>query len=677
MYGSLAATAVVLVCTILLTGYIDRYGAAWFSQAAHWSPKSHDEAIGAAAMKMKAAAGSPVSRQDFDTLSERASAPSPVGSPGTATALADFDEYSDVTGSSSASKTRFGGTWIVPAPTAAKQTEDPWEAGRAGSHDRLSAVGYGGDDAGPGAMNFLLQENGDGIPDDARLIPAPNSGSLKNREYTKNLPAHFGYPPHGVQAPWIEPSSIAESYEPIVENAFVQVLQGPLSTFGLDVDTASYANTRRFLNSGQLPPRDAVRVEEFVNAFRYEYAGPTDGHPIAVHADIAGCPWNSEHRLARVAVKAKEVPFDAQPPVRLTFLIDVSGSMQDANKLPLLRESMKALVRKLRPTDQVAICTYRDTAQCVLLPTPCAADLTILSMINLLHADGSTNGAGGIEVAYATAREQFVEGGLNRVILATDGDFNVGETENTELTRRIEEHAKSGVFLTVLGFGVDNLKDDRLEGLADKGNGNYHYIDSFAEANKVLVERMAGTIAVAAKDAKIQVEFNPAKVSAYRLLGYENRALAAQDFNDDRKDAGDLGAGHTVTALYELVPVGVPVGGPGVDALKYQPAPAPQASGSPETLTVKVRYKAPNAGQSTRIDVPVTDAGVQFEGASTDFRFATAVAAFAMLLRDSHYVGSASLDTVHAIADATANAIPERTEFISLVVAAKSLRAGQ
>lgn len=274
----------------------------------------------------------------------------------------------------------------------------------------------------------------------------------------------------------------------------------------------------------------------------------------------------------------------------------------------------------------------------------------------------------------AAAKEQFNQDGLNRVILATDGDFNVGETEDAALVQRIQEHAKSGVFLTVLGFGVDNLKDDRLEGLANKGNGNYYYIDSFAEANKVLVDRMAGTIAVAAKDAKIQVEFNPAKVGAYRLLGYENRALAAQDFNDDRKDAGDLGAGHTVTALYELVPVGVSIGAPGVDNLKYQPAPP--SNDNPETMTVKLRYKESNASESKRIDLPLIDKGTRFEDEPADFRFAVATAAFAMLLRNSQYAGNATLETVQQVAEQSANGAPDRTEFVSLVVAAKTLRGG-
>jgi len=463
------------------------------------------------------------------------------------------------------------------------------------------------------------------------------------------------------------------NYEPIIENAFLQVAREPLSTFGLDVDTASYANVRRFLTSAQIPPPDAVRIEEFVNAFAYEYAAPSDGHSVAVSAEIAGCPWKAQHRLARIAVKAKDIPFEAQPPLRLTFLIDVSGSMENAKKLPLLKESMLALAKKLRATDQLAIVTYSDSARTVLRPTPANHIEIIHDVIDGLSANGSTNGAGGIELAYNAAKEQFLENGLNRVILASDGDFNVGETDNAALEQRIQDYAKSGVFLTVLGFGVDNLQDDRLEMLANKGNGNYFYIDSFAEANRVLVERMAGTIAVAAKDAKIQVEFNPAKVGAYRLLGYENRALTAPDFNNDAKDAGDIGAGQTVTALYEIVPVGVSLAGPGIDALKYQTPPPAPVNDNPEMMTVKLRYKEPTATESKRIELPVVDGGATVDSMSGDFRMAASAAAFAMLLRNSQYKGTADFDLVQKLAESAKGNAADRAEFVSLVVAAKTL----
>ncbi|HRI88911.1 MAG TPA: VWA domain-containing protein, partial [Candidatus Hydrogenedentes bacterium] len=463
------------------------------------------------------------------------------------------------------------------------------------------------------------------------------------------------------------------NYAQMTENAFLQVAREPLSTFGLDVDTASYANVRRFLTSAQIPPPDAVRIEEFVNAFAYEYAAPSDGHSVAVSAEIAGCPWKAQHRLARIAVKAKDIPFEAQPPLRLTFLIDVSGSMENAKKLPLLKESMLALAKKLRATDQLAIVTYSDSARTVLRPTPANHIEIIHDVIDGLSANGSTNGAGGIELAYNAAKEQFLENGLNRVVLASDGDFNVGETDNAALEQRIQDYAKSGVFLTVLGFGVDNLQDDRLEMLANKGNGNYFYIDSFAEANRVLVERMAGTIAVAAKDAKIQVEFNPAKVGAYRLLGYENRALTAPDFNNDAKDAGDIGAGQTVTALYEILPVGVSLAGPGIDALKYQTPPPAPVNDNPEMMTVKLRYKEPTATESKRIELPVVDGGATVDSLSGDFRMAASAAAFAMLLRNSQYKGTADFDLVQRLAESAKGNAADRAEFVSLVVAAKTL----
>jgi Ca-activated chloride channel family protein len=619
-------------------------------------------------------------------------APAPLQ--GEPSALGNLDEFSVAPGGSSASAQR--GPFTQPTSSEGLQNVQvgrsivilgdnfstlapdakPAPSGGGGGFGGGNAGGGGFGGGGLGGASPATEQKIDVWSETFQSLGYVGEGT--NVNYTripglKQVTLVYEESPNNSTMRWNHYGYSAESYASVVENSFVQVTQQPLSTFGLDVDTASYSNVRRFLNDGQLPPPDAVRVEEFVNAFRYEYTAPSDGRPVAVHGEIAGCPWNAEHRLARIAVKAKDIPFEAQPPLRLTFLIDVSGSMQDNNKLPLLRESMKALTRKLRPTDQIAIVKYNNIAERVLAPTPCSNADEICRTIDCLCADGSTNGAGGIELAYAAAKEQFFEGGLNRVILATDGDFNVGETENAALVQRIQDHAKSGVFLTVLGFGVDNLKDDRLEGLADKGNGNYYYIDSFAEANRVLVDRMAGTIAVAAKDVKIQVEFNPAKIGAYRLLGYENRALAAQDFNDDKKDAGDLGAGHTVTALYELVPVGVPIGAPSVDALKYQAAPAPTTNDNPECMTVKLRYKQPNANESDRIELPVTDAGVQFDSAPTDFRFASATAAFAMLLRNSQFAGSASFEMVQQIAEAAAGGASERTEFVSLVVGAKTL----
>ncbi len=689
-YGSIAAAAALLLTAILLAEYIERSALEWNAVAKIWSPEFGRRLAAGLEEPLRPA---PASVPEAGQVAPASNTNMQQGE------LADLQANSNMSISN-----RDGLTAETEALEAKAGTWDAYfensklHGGPANFADGNELMfklrtdsNTGGAADVPAGRPALQAENVDRLTSETRES-LRNMGYVKEgiqvergRSWAWRDVDGDGIGDHHVRLSVVEPGFRDligpnfdlnnESYAPISENAFTQVSQEPLSTFGLDVDTASYANSRRFLNSGQLPPPNAVRIEEFVNAFKYEYAAPSDDRPIALRGEIASCPWNPEHRLARIAVKAKDIPFESQPPLRLTFLIDVSGSMEDNNKLPLLRESMKTLVARLRPTDQVAIVTYRDTAQRELSPTPASNSQNICAAIDALRAEGSTNGAGGIELAYAAAKEQYLGGGLNRVILATDGDFNVGETENNALIQRITEHAKSGVFLTVLGFGIDNLQDDRLEGLADKGNGNYFYIDSFAEANKVLVERMAGTIAVAAKDVKIQVEFNPAKIGAYRLLGYENRALAAQDFNDDRKDAGDLGAGHTVTALYELVPVGVSVGAPGVDDLKYQRVPSapPTTNDNPEAMTVKLRYKKPDASESERIELPLSDMDLQFDNAPSDFRFATATAAFAMLLRNSQHAGSATLDMVQQIAEKSGSNSAERGEFLSLVVAAKTL----
>ncbi len=349
-----------------------------------------------------------------------------------------------------------------------------------------------------------------------------------------------------------------EAYAPIVENNFESVWQQPLSTFSIDVDTASYANVRRFLNQTSMPPAEAVRIEEMLNYFHYDYAPPQDNVPFAAHTAVADCPWAPAHRLVRVALKGREIAVDKRPASNLVFLLDVSGSMQDPNKLPLVKEGLRLLVGKLDENDRVAIVVYAG-ASGLALPSALGSDKQkIMQAIDALVAGGSTNGASGIQLAYDTAVANFVRGGANRVILATDGDFNVGITDPDQLVALIKEKAASGIFLSVLGFGMGNLKDATLEQLADKGNGNYAYIDSLAEARKVLVEQLSGTLVTIAKDVKIQIEFNPARVQSYRLIGYENRILAKEDFNDDKKDAGEIGAGHTVTALYEVVPTGAP-----------------------------------------------------------------------------------------------------------------------
>ncbi len=481
----------------------------------------------------------------------------------------------------------------------------------------------------------------------------------------------------------------SESYQPIVEQGFQSPWTAPLSTFGVDVDTASYSNVRRFLNNGQLPPADAVRLEELVNYFRYADPPPAadapEGCPFSVTVQTAPAPWAPQHRLVRVGLKGREVPAAERPQSNLVFLLDVSGSMSDGDKLPLLKECLKLMTRQLDERDRVAIAVYAGAAGLVLEPTTCdvAGREKVLEALERLQAGGSTAGAAGIQLAYQTATKHFRAGGTNRVLLATDGDFNVGITDRDQLQRLIEDSARSGVFLTVLGFGEGNLKDGTAELLADKGNGVYAYVDSLDEGRRVLVQQMGGTLVTIAKDVKLQVEFNPAQVGAYRLLGYENRALAAQDFNDDRKDAGDIGAGHGVTALYEIVPAGVG-GVPGVDALKYQDAPAPAVAkpelvDSDELLNVKLRWKAPDAQESRKIEVPVRDAGGSLAQAPADLRFAAAVAGYAMKLRGSDHGRDLPWDVIVALADGARGSDPDgwRAEFVRLARIARDLQGGE
>ena len=470
---------------------------------------------------------------------------------------------------------------------------------------------------------------------------------------------------------------MTEAYDRIVENPFLEAGSNPLSTFSIDVDTAAYSNMRRFLNQNTLPMKGAVRIEELVNYFSYDYAPPDGEDPFSAHVEVAGCPWKPKHRLARIGLKGWELDASQRPATNLVFLIDVSGSMRPDNKLPLLRKSMKMLVRQMNENDQVAIAVYAGASGLVLPTTNGDDKQAILGALEQLEAGGSTNGGSGIRLAYNTAVGSFIKGGVNRVILATDGDFNVGVTDQSELVRLIEDKAKTGVFLTVLGFGMGNLKDSNLEKLADKGNGNYAYIDTAKEARKVLVEEMSGTLVTIAKDVKIQVEFNPAKVNAYRLIGYENRILAAEDFNDDTKDAGEIGAGHTVTALYEIVPAGVNIDLPDVDPLKYQQPTAPSDVASTEELfTLKLRYKQPDGDTSKLLAFPVTDDDTALEDASPDFKFAAAVAGFGMLLRESKYKGNASFNSVRQLAQEGLGQDPfgYRTEFVKLVQKAKKLK---
>ncbi|MEI6106450.1 MAG: VWA domain-containing protein [Opitutae bacterium] len=467
-----------------------------------------------------------------------------------------------------------------------------------------------------------------------------------------------------------------EAYAYQRDNGFMAVSQNPLSTFAVDVDTASYANVRRILRQGQRPPADAVRIEEMVNYFPYGYGGPDSASPIAANLEVASAPWAPEHRLVRIGLRGQDMHEGARPAANLVFLLDVSGSMNQPNKLPLLQQSLRLLVEKLRAEDRVAIAVYAGASGLALPSTSAAQKADILEAIDRLQAEGSTNGALGIQLAYDIARANFIRGGINRVILATDGDFNVGTTSEGELVRLIEDKAKSGVYLTVLGFGMGNLKDSTLEQLADKGNGNYAYIDSLAEARKVLVEQAGSTLQTIAKDVKVQVEFNPLEVQAYRLIGYENRVLAKEDFNNDQVDAGEIGSGHTVTALYEIVPTGAerPDTG-GVDALKYQRPAGPVLLNHEEMLTVKIRYKEPAGEVSRKLEFPLRDTGRAYAAASLDFRFAAAVAAFGMVLRDSPHKGTSTLSLVEAWGrDSIGNdAAGYRNEFLELVGRAQVL----
>jgi Ca-activated chloride channel family protein len=467
-----------------------------------------------------------------------------------------------------------------------------------------------------------------------------------------------------------------EGYSHIDENPFLEVARAPLSTFSIDVDTASYSNTRRFLKDGQLPPKDAVRIEELVNYFSYDYPQPVGDAPFSVTAEISEAPWNHAHRLVHIGLQGKRIPMENMPPANLVFLLDVSGSMNEPLKLPLVKSAMKMLAEQLTSRDRVAMVVYAGSGGLVLPSTSGERKGEILAAIDRLEAGGSTNGGEGIQLAYKIAQENFIKGGVNRVVLATDGDFNVGVTSEGDLVRLIEEKRQSGVFLSVLGFGTGNVKDSTMEKLADKGNGNYAYIDSLGEARKVLGEQIGGTLFTIAKDVKIQVEFNPKQVAAYRLIGYENRLLRDQDFNDDTKDAGEIGAGHTVTALYEVVPFGQKFENPGIDPLKYQQSVKPsEMANSNEMMTVKLRYKEPTQDQSKLLNVSLADAKGNLDAASQNFKFASAVAAFGMLLRDSKYKADASYNQVLELARASTGNDPQgyRSEFIQLVETARTL----
>jgi len=473
-----------------------------------------------------------------------------------------------------------------------------------------------------------------------------------------------------------------EEYARIEDNRFLSVASAPLSTFSVDVDRASYTNVRRFINSGTLPPKDAVRIEELLNYFAYEYAAPGERHPISITTDVTPAPWKPEHRIVRIGLQTKPIPTAKLPPNNLVFLIDVSGSMMPPNKLPLVKQAFRLLVNELREEDRVAIVVYAGRAGLVLPSTSAAEKQVILDAIERLESGGSTAGGAGIRLAYAVARDNRIARGNNRVILATDGDFNVGVSSTSELVRYVEEQrgegggGRGGIALTVLGFGMGNYKDGRLEQLADKGNGNYAYIDDLLEAKKMFVQEMGATLLTVAKDVKLQVEFNPAVVQAYRLIGYENRLLANEDFTDDRKDAGDIGAGHSVTALYEIVPVGVKsdvvVGT--TEPLRYQRPPREgPAARSGELLFVNVRYKAPADSTSRLMQHAVADSR---RAPTADLRFALAVAGYGMLLRDSEFKGSLTYDDVLTLARDGAGDDRLRQDFVSLVERTSRIASG-
>ncbi len=476
------------------------------------------------------------------------------------------------------------------------------------------------------------------------------------------------------------PSQNKEEYGLINENVFKWAQKEPLSTFSIDVDGASYSNIRRMIMDGELPVSDAVRIEEMINYFSYDYPQPEGDNPFSAHTEVAPAPWNRNHQLVQIGIQGKQIDTENLPPSNLVFLLDVSGSMNSHNKLPLLKKGFKLLVNQLREEDRVAIVVYAGSSGLVLPSTSGTEKEAILEAINNLHAGGSTAGAAGIELAYKVAKEHFNADGNNRVILATDGDFNVGVSRNSELIKLIESKRDDGIFLSVLGFGTGNLKDSKMEQIANNGNGNYYYIDNLLEAKKVLVSEMGSTLHTIAKDVKIQVEFNPQNVQAYRLIGYENRLLNDEDFNDDTKDAGELGSGHTVTALYEVVPHGVEIDNNlmGVDPLKYQKPAQPNNDYSGELMTVKLRYKNPDEDNSNLL-TSIVHTSKDETVLSENLAFASSVASFGMILRDSKFKGDSNFETVLKLARMGKGKDGQgyRSEYLKLVELAKLLYHGK
>ncbi len=480
-----------------------------------------------------------------------------------------------------------------------------------------------------------------------------------------------------------KPQFNTENYRRIYENEFVKVTDNPRSTFSIDVDTAAYSNMRRFLTNNRLPPADAIRIEELINYFSYNYPQPQANRPFSLNTERAICPWNPKHQLLLIGLQGKNIPKENLPPANLVFLVDVSGSMSDPNKLPLVQQGLTLLNRELRPQDRVSLVVYAGSARVVLPPTPGNATQTIRAAINQLEAGGSTAGGAGIQLAYDLAKKNFRPNGNNRVILATDGDFNVGISSEGELVRLIEAKREEGIFLTVLGFGSGNYQDTKMEQLANKGNGNYAYIDNLREAKKVLVSQFSGTLFTIAKDVKLQIEFNPQHIKSYRLIGYENRKLQAEDFQDDKKDAGELGAGHQVTAFYELIPTGQQdqsdADRPTLLPLRYQTNQQSAQATSAEILTLHLRYKQPNATKSVLWSNPITNILKPLDQASENFTFAAAVAEFGLLLRKSRFVGQGNFEQVLNLARRSKGQDPhgDRAEFIRLVKQAQLITSTQ
>ena len=481
------------------------------------------------------------------------------------------------------------------------------------------------------------------------------------------------------------PNFNTEGYASVNENGYKNVKINPLSTFSIDVDNASWSNIRRFINGGQLPPPDAVRIEEMINYFKYDYPEPRGEHPFSVYTELAVCPWNKKHFLLHAGLRGKSIDKSSLPPSNLVFLIDVSGSMSSQNKLPLLKSAFGLLVNELRPQDRVAIVVYAGAAGLVLESTPGNKKETIMAAIDNLEAGGSTAGGAGLKLAYKEAEKNFVSRGNNRIILATDGDFNVGESSNGGMERLVEEKREAGVFITVLGFGMGNYKDDKMELIADKGNGNYSYIDNLQEARKVLVREFGGTLFTIAKDVKFQIEFNPDKVKSYRLIGYENRLLNDEDFNDDTKDAGEMGSGHNVTALYEIVPADSDEDVPSVDPLKYSNSSDRNIESdylkiendySNEYMTIKLRYKKPDGKTSVMFEKAVKGSIRDLDDATDNLKFAAAVIEFGMILRDSEFKGNSTLEGAAKLARSARGEDEDgyRSEMIRLIDTVKDLR---